>query len=91
MAPKSSTIVIYGTSSDEDESMPERPFPDPVALSLALRRSANRMRRIHAALGLPIVTGTLDRVIHLDPVTHEEIPPDQLDAYFERAPRLLDD
>ncbi|HVH47239.1 MAG TPA: hypothetical protein VM925_33105 [Labilithrix sp.] len=49
------------------------------------------MRRIHAALGLPIVTGTESRVIYLDPVTLEEIPPHEVDAFIERAKRLLDE
>jgi len=71
--------------------MADRPFPDHDALNRALRRSSNRMRRIHAALGLPIVTGTESRVIYLDPVTLEEIPPHEVDAFIERAKRLLDE
>lgn len=66
-------------------------FPDHEALRRALRRSANRMRRIHAALGLPIVTGTVDRVIYLDPITLEEIPPLEVDAFIERAKQKLDE
>ena len=49
------------------------------------------MRRIHAALGLPIVTGTVDRVIYLDPITLEEIPPLEVDAFIERAKQKLDE
>lgn len=71
--------------------MSDRPFLDHDALNRALRRSANRMRRIHAALGLPIVTGREDRVVYLDPLTLEEIPPDEVDAFIERAKRLLDE
>lgn len=71
--------------------MAERPFPDHEALQRALRRASNRMRRIHAALGLPIVTGTMDRVIYLDPVTLDEIPADEVDAFIERAKKELDE
>ena len=67
------------------------PFPDHEALKRALRRSSNRMRRIHGALGLPIVTGTEGRVIYLDPITLEEIPPHEVDAFIERAKNRLDE
>ncbi len=71
--------------------MGDRPLPDLDAIDRALRRATNRMRRIHAALGLPIVTGKDDRVVYLDPVTLEEIPEGEVDAFIERARRMLDD
>ncbi len=51
----------------------------------ALKRSANLMLRRHRALGLPIVTGDKDRVVHLDPTTMEEIPPSEVESFIARA------
>jgi|GEM_PF-4751711 len=57
----------------------------------ALRRSSNLMVRQHRALGLPIVVARDKRVVHLDPNTMEEIPPDEVQAFVARAQASWDE
>jgi len=56
-----------------------------------LRRSSNLMVRQHRALGLPIVVARDKRVVHLDPNTMEEIPPDEVQAFVARAQASWDE
>ena len=65
--------------------------PEIAAELEALRRSSNMMIRRSRALGLPIVTGDAHRVIHLDPHTMEEIPPDEVDGFIKAAQASWDE
>ena len=70
----------------------EYEVPPEIAAELdALRRSTNMMIRRSRALGLPIVTGEGDRVVHLDPHTMDEIPPEEVDAFVRRAQASWDE
>lgn len=48
------------------------------------------MLRRHRALGLPVVSGDENRVLHLDPETMKKIPPSEEADRISRAPASWD-
>lgn len=72
--------------------MTKLPFAEQIAVEkAALRRAGNLVARRHRALGLPLVTGDEQRVVYLDPVTREEIPPSEVEAFIDRAKASWDE
>ena len=68
--------------------MTNLPFAEQIAVEkVTLRRAGNLVARRHRALGLPLVTGDEQRVVYLDSVTREEIPPNEVEKRSSLVPR----